>query len=86
LLKKNSLQVWYGRECQKNFFEELTSKLKLERMNRYQSGKKKQYSKQREQQQEQRFRAMKQYTAGRELVTVQNYLHIFQGKEIWERK
>jgi len=55
-------------------------------MNRYQSGKKKQYSKQREQQQEQRFRAMKQYTAGRELVTVQNYLHIFQGKEIWERK
>lgn len=69
----------------KNVFEELTSKMKLKRMNTLSVKKETEHSNQREHH-EQRFRAMEEYATRRELVTVQNYLNISQDKERWERK
>lgn len=46
---------------EKNVFEELPSKLKRKRMNTLSARKETEYSKQREQQHEQRFRALEQY-------------------------
>lgn len=65
---------------EKNVFEELTSKLKLKRMSMLSVRKETEYSKEREQHHEQRFRAMEQYATRRKLVTVQNYLYISQAR------
>lgn len=63
-------------KSEKNVFEELTSKLKLKRMNTLSARKETEYSKQREHHHEQRFRALEQYTTRRDLVTVQNYIYL----------
>lgn len=88
LLLVNKIAYRYGmvENVNKNFFEELTSKLKLERMSRYHSGKEKVSILSKENNSmKQRFRGMKPYTTGRESVTVRSYLYYFKatryGKE-----